>query len=294
MTKFQLGNKTIKIPSNWDELSTDNFNSIFFHVFSNPKNIELAKIKILFDFIGIDWEVKNFNSLSKSYIENITVMTQFLDFIFSYDNDNDNYIINYTSLINYNSSILNLNSVLKGFQDMSFDEFRFSLDFYTKYVSSNNENDLDLLCASIYRPFKPKLKDEIISVDYDGNKRIPFNINNISQYASIFEKIDIHIKLSIFMFYKNNLNFITTKDIVIGTKKVNFSFIFSQNEDINTETLPTMLSTMYKIAEDKTFGDIKEIGKTNIYDIFLRLYQYEIDYKKQLKEIKKYDKNRRF
>jgi hypothetical protein len=122
-------------------------------------------------------------------------------------------------------------------------EFHFADFFYMKYVKTENDADLNNMIACIYRP-APKTSET-------GEKRVPFYMAKIEEYAKAVSKLSFAQKQAILLWYIGCRTFIVEK----------YTHIFSsenQSEAKNKGWLPLIMA----LSGDK-FGNYDQTSQTD-------------------------------
>jgi hypothetical protein len=88
----------------------------------------------------------------------------------------------------------------EAFRNLRFDEFIFADSFYLRYLKTGEQRYLDQLVAVLYRPqaagYAPR------SVDYQGDRREPFNEHLLPSRAKTLGRLRANAKLAVLLYYR--------------------------------------------------------------------------------------------
>jgi hypothetical protein len=95
---------------------------------------------------------------------------------------------------------MQLHGPADGLTNLRFWEYLKTNDHFCKYLKSKSDIDLNNFIACIYRQVK-KITDPI---SYDGDNRIPFNENLVTNHAKLIASMDPTYKDGIIIFWKGS------------------------------------------------------------------------------------------
>lgn len=139
-----------------------------------------------------------------------------------------------------------------GLENIIASEFAFAEANFFNYHKSGNIKDLELLIATIYRPFNPEYKKT-------GIKRLPFIKEKIDHYQAQLKKLSYEEKQLIYLWY-------------IGCRMsivANFPSVFSSENQSNAES-SGWISIIMAMAGDK-FGAFEQTSATDLHLLLLEL-----------------------
>jgi hypothetical protein len=154
--------------------------------------------------------------------------------------------------------------------DFRFGEYRAAVEFYNKFTSDHNPEDLDALVGILYR----ERNRQKINEAFDGNYRKPFNKYLIGRYASRVKKIPEYIKWGVYLWFGYFCRYITEGPFVIEGNEVCFSSLFDREKadpDAKKENAAGMTSVLFTLADTGTFGNAKETDDTELFKVLLKL-----------------------
>jgi hypothetical protein len=174
-----------------------------------------------------------------------------------------------------------------GFADLTFYEFRTASYYFAKYIQDNNEQDLDRLIATLYRPGKKFWYFKKNKSDCNGIRRIPISAETnpilLELRALTLAKLPFPVKYTILLYCAGCFNFIRTGRPEIDGKEINLERLYKNEPDGESIGMSGLL---FSIAESGIFGSIKETDQQNIYTIFARMYQLMLQEDSMKRKIK--------
>ena len=178
------------------------------------------------------------------------------------------------------------------FQNITFGEYSDALRLFLDFSTTGDKRNLDLIAAIFYRPAKPFhfIKKQLSS--YDGDIRVAYNSHQLDKRADKFRFLPPGFIYGVYLLFASFQKFISTAVIPWGGRELDLSIIFSNKDE---ESEPTeddnqglgMDSVIFTLAESGVFGTKKETMNTNIWEIFIRMYDIrkrELDLEKYRKE----------
>lgn len=163
-------------------------------------------------------------------------------------------------------------------QDISFAEYRITHGYFTDYLQSHSENDLNHMIAVLYRPAKRFLWLKQFLPSFDGQKREPFTSKSnplfLEQRVKAISKLPLAVRYGIFLYFSGCEEFLAKGTVNVDGKAIDLSIIYEKSEDDNSDSPDIgLVGILYSLAETKVFGSIEETDGQNLYDIMIRLYQ---------------------
>ena len=156
--------------------------------------------------------------------------------------------------------------------DLSFIEFIDAHNLFIEYLGSQDEEILNKLVATLYRPEKENFEKEKQDPSFDGQRRIKYNPNSIEQWLPIVREKSLLVKYGIFLFFSGCEHFLHEGQIPLGSETINFKDLYNSNATVKSDGTG-LFGLLYTIAESQVFGSVKDVADTNLYDIMLRMYQ---------------------
>lgn len=178
-------------------------------------------------------------------------------------------------------------------QDVTFCEYRHAHRYYTAYLESHDENDLNHLIAVLYRPAKKGLTFRRFFAGFDGQIRVPFtsryNPMILENRVKDIAGLPMAIRYGIFLFFSGCERFLVNGSVKIDGKTIEFSSIYDQRDGESSGPDIGLIGILYSLAETHVFGSIEETDNQNLYDIMLRLYQLVSQSKAMEQKLASYD-----
>ncbi|WP_044403408.1 hypothetical protein [Lacinutrix sp. Hel_I_90] len=164
----------------------------------------------------------------------------------------------------------------------TYGEYLKLIHHFNAFASTADENELNNLIATIYRPEKENYKSVKTKIDYDGDRRRKYNPNLTPIYADILSALNYETKYAIFLFVSSCQNYIANcSSLDIGSgNTVDLSILFNSTSTETNNNSIGMLGTLYSLAETKVFGPIKEVAEQNTYDILVYLVNQTHEFNK--------------
>lgn len=161
--------------------------------------------------------------------------------------------------------------------DATFAEYRIAHGFFVDYIRTSADEDLNKLCAALYRP---RIRWYFIKKhlpSFSGAHRVPITS---SSNPLLFEKrvrsiarLPVALRYAIFLFFSGCEQFLATGTIQVDGKPIDLSIIYEKSEDAGDSPDIGLVGILYSLAETKVFGSIEETDNQNLYDVMVRLYQ---------------------
>ena len=160
--------------------------------------------------------------------------------------------------------------------DISFAEYLASLNHFFDYSKTANPDALNMLIATLYRPKK-----------WFKNKKEPYDVTTVENRAKIISKLPADVKHAVYLYFASSQNYINTvQDLDVGGgNTVDLSVLFKDSAPETSENSLGMVDVLYSLAETTIFTNIKDVGETNIYDVFVLLVKKHLDAKKQKRNV---------
>jgi len=294
-------NITTEIPSCWDELTRDQLlYSIELAIMLEKKQITILdyKIRMLYYFLDIkrtgvqDYKDNKLTDNEKeTKYSNIYLLTDLLDYFFREEKHGKKYIMvwTYDSINNHFPVLDKYYGPDDALINISFAEFRTAMSFYAKFNQDKKEDHLNSLVAVLYRPEIPGYESEKLNDDFDGQRRVKFNIHQVERRAAEISKISYTKRYAVYLFFRNCVQHIMNNDIVVDNNKICFGVLFRSNEAETESPGLGLTGTLYKLADAGTFGSIRETDEAGLYDVLLKLYQWKLEYDEFKRKNKKHD-----
>ena len=178
------------------------------------------------------------------------------------------------------------------FQNITFGEYSDALRLFLDFSTTGDKRNLDLIAAIFYRPSKPFHFIQKNLNTYDGDIRIAYNSHHIEKRADAFQFLPPGFIYGVYLLFASFQKFISTAIIPWGGREIDLSILFSSNGEEEPELTEDDLqgigmdSIIFSIAESGVFGTKKETMNTNIWEIFIRMYDIrkrDLDQEKRLK-----------
>lgn len=251
-------------------------------------SISEFKVKVLYFLMGLKYTPKSFQKEKRMLPEelenkhcNIAQLTELLDFLFLKEQKQKKDIItfNFKSVKNLVPEIKLNDEILIGPADaltnISFAEYRYACDQYSDFSKTKNHDALNRLVACLYRKERADYETAKTSLDFDGKRREKFNKHLADEKAKQFDKLAYHIRYAIYLWFRNCTIFLHEGSVTISGNSIDLSKIYDtkgKKDELGHA------GTLFRIAEEGTFGPIDKVDDTGLYDILLKLYQIKADF----------------
>jgi hypothetical protein len=166
-------------------------------------------------------------------------------------------------------------------------EFRAAIEYFRKYTETKEIKYLNLLVAVLYRPERDNYPGVMQDENFDGQRRVKFNRNHTERYANELKRASFYQRYAIYLWFGNCSNFLREGEIEIEGSQINLASLYNKTNNPDSKDGLGYTGLLFKLADEGTFGNIKETDNTGIYDIMLKLYQW----KQEADTIKKMQKD---
>lgn len=170
----------------------------------------------------------------------------------------------------------------------TFYEYKLAYAAWMQYQETQQPEFLDEMIAVLYRPpvLLPGIRNVIPNFSGDVRKKLTVTTNPLYLQRRIkkVSKWPAHIKFGIWLWYTACMDFLRTGKPVIDGLEIDLSILYKG--DGGSSAGIGLTGLLYSLAETGVFGNLKETGDTNIYDVFARLYQVKL----QMDELKSNNK----
>jgi len=287
MYTLKINNEIIRIPSSWNELTSE---QLLTAISLSKKNLSLGEYtsRLLLNITGLIPIIKKekinsdgylfyFRYGKKKYLIDATdfsAISRKLGFLFN--QENDNYYFNYNLTRNLLPKIrISLFKTLYGPADtltnFLFEEFIHSETNLNYFERTKDPKYLDKLIAVMYRPRDRSIK--INDKNYHGDIRESFNDHRIEKISGITRRMDDIYKKAILLFYNGCRRFITSR----------FPNTFSETSPGNGDIFMSFMKLVNALSEsDVTKKD--QVRKSYLYDVLITMEELAIQRKKLLKK----------
>jgi hypothetical protein len=294
MHKIEIpdANKTIEIPADWDDCTSDQVEYIIknaFDVVSGSITLVDFQRKLFCYFTGLKSSVKydyqNSMGLADQANETICLLSEKLcQWPFHVQENEFGQLqaeFQYNTVINFFKEIKTKSAVLYGpadlLEDLTFAEFQWANSHsqdYFRLMKANQivdaEEALDYFLACLYRPGTKGRRDQ-------------FHIDDIVEYASLFSQVPPWKKYCILLWYTYSISVIQSIPLTIHGSEIDFSILFptpTKEEKEGLETRKQGLGwrgALYDLAESGVFGPIEKTERTPLFTILVYMYKKQIE-----------------
>lgn len=288
----------LTLPESFEEMTTEQFIftvKMFLALVAGRINTVEFYNAVLARFIGIETEPKVlYRSIAKKYGEevvenyyaNIISLHPLLEFILKKDDESSEITFNYSGVNNKIPQYHHLIGPQDAMMDCTFGEWIFLNDMLRDYQETPNIQILNTIVGTMYRDEIPDYEVEKTQPSFDGNRRMPFNKNLTEIYTLRVEKWDYTVKYAILLFLKNCINFMHNGEIMLHGNKISFAKLFTKSKEGSKSSLGST-GLAYKIAETGIFGNIKDTLNENVYNVYLKMLQWNEEYEDFTNKTKK-------
>lgn len=291
-----IGTNTILLyPENGTEFSRENliaFARLSFLYQCKKLTFHQLKVQLVYEFLNLNRIADTSKSENEQLIENINEISKLNNGFFINPMETDG-VINRAKMDFFMQRIpdIKVNSItFYGPQDALmntvYGEYLQLLTHLSAFGRTADISELDKLIATIYRPKKPNYDEAKEQPDFDGDIRVEFNPNHTDTYAKQIANLGFDVKYAIFLFVASCQYFIANNHhLDIGNDNyIDLTLLFSQEPTDNSKEGLGMVGTLYNLAETNVFGDVRNVAKTNTYDILAFLVNQKMEYNKLKKQ----------
>ncbi|MDR1542871.1 MAG: hypothetical protein LBS50_00380 [Prevotellaceae bacterium] len=265
--------KQAEIPSNWQELTSEQIIFIYKEYFYLLKhgNFPLFYDRLLCKFMPQCKKkvvfFKDNKHVNASEIANIIFA-----YLWTYDGKNLHFTYNeiQNHLPKFSVNNKNFYGPKDLLFDLTFEEFQAALTAQNEFFDGD-KTAIDKFLYSLYRCS-------------DKGKRAEYNPDFPTEKLKIYKKIHEWQAAMIMHWFSNCINYIQKGDIVVNGKTVNFSCLFPKKveEEKKKNTLGWQ-SIIFDFAKDGIFGNVRQTEKQKLFDILILM----LDYYNKNEEMKK-------
>ena len=174
----------------------------------------------------------------------------------------------------------------------SFFVYKEAFNYFLNYAINHDENDLNRMIATLYRPQVNFLRFRKLRSKWDGSAQQPLtpdsNPDIFNKRVRKISKWPAYVKTGIELYFSACVDYLRTGRPTIDGAEIDFSILYSSNKETGPSGIG-ITGLLYSLAESKVFGNIYETSNTNLYDVLVRLYQLKLDYEYQISKFKKND-----
>jgi hypothetical protein len=174
------------------------------------------------------------------------------------------------------------------FTNITFGEYNDALRLFLQFNSSSDVELLYKIAAILYRPKKPFHFILSRLNNYDGDIRIDYNPSQIDNRAKALKYAPMGFIYGVYLLFASFQKIISTATLPWAGRNLDLSILFTP--DANDVTIDIgkddigMDSIMFAMAESGVFGSPKELAKTNLWIVLVRMYDSRLNDLKQKKQ----------
>ena len=159
-----------------------------------------------------------------------------------------------------------------GLTNISFFEYIDAHHSYIEFIDTLNPDALDRLVTILYRPKKwfAGIRSRLNS--WDGQKRIPYNDNQVDKRQKKVKLLPYHYKYAVFLWFRGCEEFLRSGEIQIGDSTIKLSLLY-EGAPVTSKDNTGLVGVLYTLAESGVFGNAKQTAETNLFDVLVRIYQ---------------------
>lgn len=170
-------------------------------------------------------------------------------------------------------------------EDVTMAEFKDLMYCSNKWMQTKEEYWLNRMMAISYRRKQLFLGLKKLIPSFKYEKRIRYNSTRVDFRIKKFEKLDIGAKYMFFYYVMGCMYMLKTDaegaGIEIDGNICNFSIVFDKKDDDSSTGSESnegvgLSGLIMAIAESGVFGNVDATSDTNVWTIFVRLYQLEL------------------
>ena len=271
-------NKTLYLPENLEECDTRQYIEMCALIYRyNKKEIDLEtfKVQAIYQLLNLEPTETENKEHEEDKLSNIYMLTDAIDLFFEPDPESDNVQIKLYHTNNHIPKLKPLWRTYYGptdqFRNVKIGEYSDAINLYLEYEQTRDENLLYLILAIFYRQKKQIFK----KASDDGDIREKYNEATVDERAKTLKILPIGYAYGFYLFLASFHKYITSAKIRLNGQEIDFSKLFEEpNEKVASSSLPGLglKSIEYKIAESGVFGNAKKVRQTNMWEIYIRIY----------------------
>lgn len=288
-------NFTKEIPESIAEMSNDDFQffaGMLHKVFEGDLEVYDLKTAMALKYLGVKYSPKDYNKLKEEgkekVGENLNGLTELLDYFFVLKEGKLSFNTGFTK--NFVPELsLGFGRKLYGpeaaLTDISLHEYKDANSWYRSYLETQDEADLNMVIAILYRPHK--LPFGI------WKKKVSYKPAKAYKRARKIAKLPIAQRFAIHLFYMACEEFLRTGSANVDGNELDFKLLYEttlkekQMEKPQKYKADTGLAGVaLSIAGTGIFGPLKSVYKQNLYDVIVLLLKQRVEYLNNLENTK--------
>lgn len=303
MNVIEIPEKEIRTeyPECFEELTNEQFDFVMQQVvklMDGKIDLDMFKVLVLYHFLDLEYTPmirkmekyrKKENLQTRNY--NVWRMCQTLNWFFV-DKEIDgktHQVFAFDSVRNFVPKIYARDECFYGpdaaLININMAEFRAAVEYFRQYAETKEMQYLNLLVAVLYRPERENYATVIKDENFDGQRRVKFNRNHIQRYANELKHSPFYQRYAIYLWFSNCNDFLRKGEIEVEGNKINLGDLYKkQTDEEKSKDALGYTGLLFRLADERTFGNIKETDNTGIYDVMLKLYQWKQDTDAQKKQ----------
>lgn len=260
----------VEIASNWEELNPNQAASILQTI--SYKNADATWIKV--SVLSLLFTSKNFHILTSLEEDQVYALIPLTDFVFNTKPELKNYFpeINLKKKKHIAPKV--------DLSNIGFGEWCFAYEYYNWYFKTRNEDFLNKLIATLYRPIDVNSSED--SPEYSGDLREIFNENLIEKRAKSVCSIQTERKTAILTWFSLALLNVMDRFPHVFPKSEQDPEITDEERELvkqqNPEK-PTNWITIFRELLGPKFGTSEQLKFTNAQFVLAYLEEQHIAFK---------------
>lgn len=162
-------------------------------------------------------------------------------------------------------------------QNVTLAEFRDAIGHSMNFTLTNEEEHLNRLCASLYRPENPRWYSLSQDPEWNGDRRYTYSSAYAETAFHRFERFPLWQRFGVYLMFNAALNFLKTGTVTIEGQEISFAVLWEGKSDTTDKPGIGMAGVLFSLAETGVFGTLKDVERVNLYVAFARLYQVKIN-----------------
>lgn len=257
MHKVELDNSKYKIPENWNEIPRKKVIAYLSMVYGREESHD-NRIKVIRSFIPVN--DKTWNKLTPEQIYALLNLVYWF-----WITPTQSFL--FKSFRHRGRTYLTPDA---NFSNLTFGEFVVANGYFQRFTNKNRPDlkALDFLTATICRPERKDLDTD--DTDWDGDYREKYNSKICEQRANELSDLPVGIKIAAANYWVAGMKYIHK----------NFKKLWEDSDD-SQPVLDNGLgwvNTMFSVAEEGTFGKMKEVEYENLMKILFYLTKKKKDF----------------
>lgn len=287
---------TLEYPSNASEFDKEQFlalSRLMLLYNSNQITFEQFKVRLTYSFLNMARTVDTSLDENMPVVENVMRISRLADDFFN-EETTEKGVVKVLKMGFYQQLLPTIKVGSRTFHGPNtalfntvYGEYLQALSAFVDYSKSGEEEYLDKMIATLYRPAKSFPWARKWSDKYSSDPRRTFNAELTEHYVKTLKLLSPEIKNAIYLYFASCQHFIANNDelYIGGGASMDLSQLFKKTGTNDGKGLG-MVGTLYVISETHVFGNTEKTARQNTYDVLAYLVHQAERKKEELKQLK--------